>query len=79
LRAALGIVEAQMAQQPWAAGRDFSMADCAAAPPLFFINRMRPLSGEYPNLARYLERLQKRPSYGRTLAEAEPYLSMFPG
>jgi len=79
LRTALGIAEAEMATRRWACGDLFSMADCAAAPPLFFINKMMPLAAEFPHLSAYLERLTKRPSYARVLVEAEPYLAMFPG
>jgi glutathione S-transferase len=79
LRTALGIAEAEMATQRWACGDLFSMADCAAAPPLFFINKMMPLAAEFPHLSAYLERLMKRPSYARVLVEAQPYLAMFPG
>ena len=55
------------------------MADCAAAPPLFFTSLMMPLANEFPNVSAYLGRLMERPSYARTLAEAQPYLAMFPG
>ena len=79
IRTALGIAEQQMAGRRWALGDDFSIADCAAAPPLFFINIMTPLAKEFPNLGAYLERLKARPSYARALAEAQPYLPMFPG
>ena len=79
MRTALGMVERQMHTRQWAHGDQFSMADCAAAPPLFFIDRMTPLASEFPNLAGYLGRLMKRPSYARALAEAQTYLSMFPG
>jgi glutathione S-transferase len=79
MRAALRIVDEEMATRQWAVGAQFSMADCAAAPPLFFINIMTPLAGEFPHLAAYLERLKGRPSYARALAEAQPYLHMFPG
>jgi glutathione S-transferase len=68
-----------MASRQWAIGEYFSMADCAAAPPLFFINIMTPLAQEFPHLAAYLDRMRGRPSYARALAEAQPYLSMFPG
>jgi glutathione S-transferase len=68
-----------MARQQWAAGDTFSMADCAAAPPLFYADlRIAPLAGRYDNLAAYLNRLKQRPSYDRTLKEAEPYLHMVP-
>jgi glutathione S-transferase len=68
-----------MAARRWACGDLFSMADCAAAPPLFFINEMMPLAAGFPHLSAYLERLMKRPSYARVLVEAQPYLAMFPG
>jgi glutathione S-transferase len=55
------------------------MADCAAGPPLFFTNLMLPLADEFPHVSAYLDRLKKRPSLARVLAEAQPYLSMFPG
>ncbi len=44
LQTALRIADSQMANRRWAAGDLFSMADCAAAPPLFFINKMLPLA-----------------------------------
>lgn len=79
MRTALRIADREMSTKRWANGEQFSMADCAAAPPLFFTNLMTPLASEFPHMSQYLERLMKRPSYARVLAEAEPYLSMFPG
>jgi glutathione S-transferase len=73
---ALGIAEEQMATRKWACGDVFSMADCAAGPPLFFINKMMPLTRHLKN---YLERLTQRPSYARALREAEPFMQYFPG
>ncbi|MBO6669660.1 glutathione S-transferase family protein [Parvibaculum sp.] len=61
----------------WAAGNDFSMADCAAAPTLYYANRIVPF-GEHKNLAAYFERLMKRPSFARVFEEAEPYRHLFP-
>ena len=79
LRTALRIADSEMATRRWAVGELFSMADCAAAPPLFFINKMLPLAGEFPHVSAYLERLMKRPSYARALVEAQPFLALFPG
>ena len=76
LATALSIAEEQMATRKWACGDVFSMADCAAGPPLFFINKMMPLSKHLEN---YLERLTQRPSYARALREAEPFMQYFPG
>ena len=79
LHTALGIAEKDMAARTWAAGEAFSMADCAAAPTLFYVNMaVTPLTGAYPNLAAYLGRLTTRPSYARALKEAEPFLKYVP-
>ena len=78
MRTALSIVEKDMASRTWAAGETFTMADCAAAPSLFYANKLVPYAPDYPNVARYLERLQKRPSVARAIREAEPYFHMVP-
>jgi glutathione S-transferase len=79
MRTALRIADGELANQRWAVGDQFSMADCAAGPPLFFTNIMLPLAREFPHVSAYLKRLTARPSYARVLEEAKPYLSMFPG
>jgi len=78
LQTALGMVEQQMATRQWAIGDAFTLADCAAAPALFYANLVAPFGESHKNAAAYLARLQARPSYARTAKEAEPYLSMFP-
>jgi glutathione S-transferase len=78
LLAALGMVEQDMAKKTWAMGDAFTMADCAAAPPLFYVNRVQPFADSHPAVAAYLKRLMARPSYARALEEAEPYFKMFP-
>lgn len=75
---ALGMVEQQMAARHWAMGDTFTIADCAAAPPLFYLDKIAPLGPRYPNAAAYLDRLKQRPSYARVLQEAEPYMQFFP-
>jgi len=75
---ALGMVNDAMANKTWANGEDFTMADCAAAPALFYADKIELLAPKYPNAAAYLERLKARPSYARTLKEAEPYMQFFP-
>jgi glutathione S-transferase len=79
MRTTLRIADREMATRQWAIGELFSMADCAAAAPLFFTNKMMPLAEEFPHASAYLERLMKRPSYARALLEAQPYMSFFPG
>jgi glutathione S-transferase len=72
------MAEQDMARRVWATGDMFTMADCAAAPALFYADKVAPFAGKYPNLIAYLERLKQRPSYARTLKEAEPYFRFFP-
>jgi glutathione S-transferase len=76
IRTALTLVESDIGTQ-WVMGADFTMADCAAAPALFYAGKLVPLA-EYPKTAAYLERLKQRPSFARVLKEAEPYFHMFP-
>jgi glutathione S-transferase len=59
-------------------GESFSMADCAAAPALYYANKVQPSGDRYPNIAAYLRRLTERPAFARVLSEAEPYFGMFP-
>lgn len=80
LRTSYGIVDAEIAThaRTWAIGEVFTLADCAAAPPLFFANKLVPF-GDYKHLAAYFERLSRRPSVARAFREAEPFLKFFPG
>ena len=56
----------------------FSMADCAAAPALYYANLVLPFGGTHENAAAYLRRLEQRPSFARVLEEAQPYFALFP-
>ncbi len=78
LDVALGIVDRAMTADGWAMGDTFTMADCAAAPSLFYADRIAPLASRYDNATRYLARLRKRPSFARVIEEAEPYFKLFP-
>ncbi len=78
LATALDMVDHEMAAKTWAMGDDFTMADCAAAPALFYANEVSPFVDSHPNAARYFARLEKRPSYARALEEAKPYFANFP-
>lgn len=75
LKLAKQMVEDLMASRTWAAGEDFSMADCAAVPALYYANIIEPLG---PSGRRYLERLSARPSIARVLREAEPFFQYVP-
>ncbi|HEY8617363.1 glutathione S-transferase family protein [Phenylobacterium sp.] len=72
-------LEAELAGRSWAAGDAFTLADCAAAPSLFYADKVLPFRGSHPVLGAYLGRLEARPSFARTLREAEPVMHMFPG
>jgi glutathione S-transferase len=77
LRKAYAIADDSMRASTWAAGDTFSMADCVAAPALFYANKVVPFDA-HPHLAAYFERLLVRPSFARVIDEASPYFSLFP-
>jgi glutathione S-transferase len=78
-RTALDMVEADMAGKTWAMGDDFTMADCSAAPPLFYGDIFcGSFCRTHPHATAYLDRLKARPSYARVLEEAKPYMHMLP-
>jgi glutathione S-transferase len=78
LQTALGMVDADMASKSWAMGEAFSMADCAAAPALHYANLVMPFGSTHRHATAYLDRLTSRPSFARTLKEAEPFRQFFP-
>jgi len=79
LEIAYGIIDQRMAANTWATGVAFGMADCAAAPALFYANKVVAISERFPHTAAYLQRLLGRPAMQRVLREAEPYMQFFPG
>jgi glutathione S-transferase len=78
LDTAYGMIENQMADGPWVAGRNFSMADCAAAPALFYAGIIQPFPDGHHRLRAYFDRLMERPSVQRVMEEAKPYFALFP-
>jgi len=78
LTTAYGILETEMTGKRWAMGDPFTMADCAAAPFLFYANLVSPIAAKYPNLAAYYARLTARPSFLRALKEAAPFCAGTP-
>ncbi len=77
---AWGLIDAQLQRSggPWIAGQRFSMADCAAAPALFYASTLQPIAERYPHLLAYFDRLMTRASVERVLREAQPYLPFYP-
>jgi glutathione S-transferase len=78
LRTSLDMIEQDMAKKTWAMGDSFTMADCAAAPALFYADKVIPFGETHKNAAAYLVRLMARPSYARALEEAKPFLKLMP-
>jgi glutathione S-transferase len=72
------VIEPAMEAKTWAMGDDFTLADCAAAPALFYANTVAPFGSSHGNLASYLDRLMARASFARVLEEAQPYFALFP-
>jgi glutathione S-transferase len=71
-------LDKQVAQQAWATGSDFTLADCAAAPSLFYADWVHPIGDQFPAARAYRSRLLARPSIARTIDEARPYRKLFP-
>ena len=77
LATSYGMLDQEMASRNWVMGDDFTMADCAAAPALFYGEMAVPFGG-HRNVAAYLERLKQRPSVARVIKEAGPYFQYVP-
>ena len=75
---AYAMLDRRMSERKWVAGDDFSMADCAAMPALFYADAVHPYRVAYPALAAYFERLLLRPSVQRVIREAQPWFQYFP-
>jgi len=68
----------ELAGREWAIGPDFTMADCAAAPSLFYADWAHPIAEQFTRLKAYRARLLARPSVARAVDEARPYRAYFP-
>lgn len=75
---AYDLIESRLGERTWAAGESFSMADCAAAPSLFYAAVIRPFGPGHTRLAAYFERLLARPSVWRCIVEARPVFKYYP-
>jgi glutathione S-transferase len=71
-------LEQRLVGRNWAAGDDFTLADCAAAPALFYADWLHPISAENSVLRAYRARLLVRPSFARCVDAARPYRPLFP-
>lgn len=78
LRKAYDWLDANLPSGGWASGEEFSLADCAAAPSLFYADWVEPIGEERPNLTAYRARLLAHPAVARAVDEARPYRPLFP-
>lgn len=78
LELAYGWLEQRLEGRTWAAGESLSLADCAAAPSLFYADWVHPIAPSFPTLRAYRTRLLAWPAFARAVDEARPYRSYFP-
>ena len=78
LRTAYDWLEANLGDGPWAIGEQFTLADCAAAPSLFYADWVEEIGPDRPALAAYRARLLAHPVVARAVDEGRPYRSYFP-
>ncbi len=71
-------LDGRLAGRRWAAGEAFGLADCAAAPALFYADWVHPIGESHRELKAYRQRLLARPSFARAVDEARPYRKLFP-
>jgi glutathione S-transferase len=67
-----------LAGRDWAAGAAFSLADCGAAPALFYADWAHPMGDKFPRVRDYRRKLLAQPSFARAVDEARPYRPYFP-
>jgi glutathione S-transferase len=70
-------IEGQLGD-PWAVGDTFTLADCAAAPSLFYADWVQPIGETRPQLKGYRAALLAHPAVARCVDEARPYRHLFP-
>jgi len=78
LDTAYGWLDATMIGRTWAAGDNFTLADCSAAPSLFYADWAHPIGQKFSHVRSYRARLLARPSVARAVDEARPFRHFFP-
>ncbi len=71
-------LEANLGDGPWAVGEQFTMADCAAAPSLFYADWVEEIGAKRPKLVSYRARLLAHPTVARAVDEGRPFRGYFP-
>ncbi|HEX2789669.1 MAG TPA: glutathione S-transferase family protein [Steroidobacteraceae bacterium] len=75
---AYGWLERQVAREAWVCANTFSLAECSAAPALFYADWVHPVGDRFPRVRDYRRRVLARPSVARVVDEARPYRKLFP-
>jgi len=78
LERAYNWLESNLPESGWAATGNFTLADCAAAPSLFYADWVHPFGSQWPSLADYRARLLAHPTVARAVDGARPYRHFFP-
>jgi glutathione S-transferase len=78
LNVAYDWLEENLGDGPWAVGDAFTLADCAAAPSLFYADWVEEIGPKRPRLAAYRARLLAHPIVARAVDEGRPYRAYFP-
>lgn len=73
------VIETQLGDRAFIVGDALTLANCSAAPSLWYAARNAPLDGAFPRIAAYLERLKAWPAFARAVKEAEPLFHLYPG
>ncbi len=79
VRSVYTVLEAQLGGGEFLVGDTFTLADCAAAPALWYATRNVPLGGDFPRIEAYLTNMKTRPAFARAVKESEPLFHLYPG
>jgi glutathione S-transferase len=79
LASAYAFIDRHLDGRTWVAGDAFSLADCAAAPALFYAVTYVPLAPEQRHLAAYFERLLVHAAVAPVIDQARPWFKYYPG
>ena len=71
-------LQERLSPHGWAGGSTFSLADCSAAPALFYADWVHPIGERFPAVLAYRGRVLARPSVARVVDEARPFRKLFP-
>ncbi|CAN5401735.1 glutathione S-transferase family protein [soil metagenome] len=78
LRTAYAMIDTRLSERRWAGGKRFSLADCAAAPSLFYATTIEAIPDGCRHAHAYFDRLFDRPTIKRVIDEARPYFDLYP-